>query len=89
MKQQKKHKHIIKAINIDKYFGHVHALKGINLELGNNEILGLIGDNGAGKSTLIKILTGVFPPTSGELYLRDQKIDFRHYNVKAAHKMGI
>ena len=89
MKHGKKHKYMIKAINIDKYFGQVHALKGINFELGNNEIVGLIGDNGAGKSTLIKIITGVFPPTSGELYLKDSKIDFRHYNVKTAHKMGI
>lgn len=89
MKHGKKHKYMIKAINIDKYFGQVHALKGINFELRNNEIVGLIGDNGAGKSTLIKIITGVFPPTSGELYLKDSIIDFKHYNVKTAHKMGI
>lgn len=89
MKQEKKHKYMIKAINLDKYFGNVHALKGVNFELGNNEIVGLIGDNGAGKSTFIKILTGVFPPTSGELYLKDKRVDFNHYNVKIAHKMGI
>ncbi len=89
MKQGKKHKYMIRAINLDKYFGNVHAVKSVNFELGNNEIVGLIGDNGAGKSTLIKILTGVFPPSSGELYLKDNKVDFNHYNVKIAHKMGI
>jgi ABC-type branched-subunit amino acid transport system ATPase component len=38
----------------------VRALTNINLEVGRNEIVGLIGDNGAGKSTMVKILTGVF-----------------------------
>jgi ABC-type dipeptide/oligopeptide/nickel transport system ATPase component len=48
-------------INIEKYFGLVHALKNINFDVGRNEIVGLIGDNGAGKSTMVKILSGVFP----------------------------
>ena len=49
------------------------ALKNINFEVGRNEIVGLIGDNGAGKSTMVKILTGVFPPTSGEFYITGLK----------------
>ncbi len=61
----------LRMVNIEKYFGSVCALKNINFEVGHNEIVGLIGDNGAGKSTLVKILTGVFPPTSGELYIAD------------------
>jgi simple sugar transport system ATP-binding protein len=75
--------------NIEKYFGLVCALKKINLEVGRNEIVGLIGDNGAGKSTIVKILTGVFPPTSGELYIAGRKVDLRSYNVKQAHAHGI
>ncbi|NNG03439.1 MAG: ATP-binding cassette domain-containing protein, partial [Inquilinus sp.] len=51
--------------NIGKRYGNVVALKDTNLEIGRNEIVGLIGDNGAGKSTLIKILTGVEKPSSG------------------------
>jgi len=76
-------------VNIEKYFGLVCALKKVNLEIGGNEIVGLIGDNGAGKSTLVKILTGVFPPTSGELYVAGRQVDFKRYNVKQAHAYGI
>ena len=81
--------HAVRMVNIEKYFGLVCALKNINLEVGKNEIIGLIGDNGAGKSTMVKILTGVFPPTSGELYIAGRQVDFRSYNVKQAHAHGI
>jgi simple sugar transport system ATP-binding protein len=76
-------------INIEKYFGLVCALKQINFEVGCNEIVGMIGDNGAGKSTMVKILTGVFSPTRGELYIAGQKVDLRSYNVNRAHQLGI
>jgi len=79
----------LRMINIEKYFGLVCALKNINFEVGHNEIVGLIGDNGAGKSTMVKILTGVFPPTSGELYVAGQKVNLHTYNVKRAHAHGV
>ena len=79
----------LRMVNIEKYFGLVCALRKINLEVGANEIVGLIGDNGAGKSTMVKILTGVFPPTSGELYIAGNKVDLRTYNVKRAHAHGV
>jgi len=79
----------LRMVNIEKYFGLVCALKNINLEVGRNEIVGLIGDNGAGKSTMVKILTGVFPPTSGELYVAGEKVNLRTYNVKRAHAHGV
>ncbi|MEJ2563090.1 MAG: ATP-binding cassette domain-containing protein, partial [Anaerolineales bacterium] len=79
----------LRMVRIEKYFGLVLALRHIDLNVGRNEIVGLIGDNGAGKSTLVKILSGVFPPTSGELYIVGQKVDFRSYNVKQAHTHGV
>ena len=83
------YQYALRMINIQKYFGLVCALKNINIEVGRNEIVGLIGDNGAGKSTLVKILSGVFPPTSGELYVAGRKVNFKNYSVKKAHAYGI
>jgi simple sugar transport system ATP-binding protein len=87
--QQSVEQRALRMVNIEKYFGLVRALTNINLEVGRNEIVGLIGDNGAGKSTLVKILTGVFPPTRGELYVAGRKVDFRRYNVQSARTHGI
>jgi simple sugar transport system ATP-binding protein len=79
----------IKLVKVNKYFGKVRALASIDLAVGANEIVGLVGDNGAGKSTLIKIMTGVFPPTGGEIYIKDRLVQQRDYDVKKAHKWGI
>ena len=83
------HEHAIRAENIQMWFGNVGALANINLVVGGNEIVGLVGDNGAGKSTLIKIITGVLKPTSGDLYIRDQKVDWNGYSVLKARQSGI
>jgi ABC-2 type transport system ATP-binding protein len=48
-----------------KRYGSVHALRGVDLELGDGELLGLLGPNGAGKSTLVKIACGLVRPTAG------------------------
>src|SRR5512135_1441316 len=89
MEESAAERYALRMINIEKYFGLVCALKNINLDVGRNEVIGLIGDNGAGKSTMVKILTGVFPPTSGELYIAGRKVNLRSYNVKQAHAHGI
>ncbi len=83
------HPYALEMVNIEKNFGLVSALKNINLKIGRNEIIGLIGDNGAGKSTMVKILTGVFRPSSGELYVAGRKVNLSSYNVKRAHDYGI
>jgi simple sugar transport system ATP-binding protein len=73
--------------NVSKSFGEVRALEDINFKLGSNEVVGLLGDNGAGKSTLIKILTGYYQPTSGEIYFNGQKVD--HLTVPKARQLGV
>jgi simple sugar transport system ATP-binding protein len=83
------HPYALEMVHIEKSFGLVSALKDINLKVGRNEIIGLIGDNGAGKSTMVKILTGVFRPTRGELYVAGRKVNLSSYNVKRAHDYGI
>ena len=53
---------------LDKRFGGTHALKAVDLAFERGEIHAIVGENGAGKSTLIKLLTGVYPRTSGEVF---------------------
>lgn len=81
------YEHIVRAENLSVSFGKVRALSDIDLAIGRNEIVGLIGDNGAGKSTLIKTLTGVIPPSAGRLFIRDQPIDWTSWSVRRAHDL--
>jgi len=78
---------LVQMRGITKNFGTIEAVRGIDLEIGKNEIIGLLGDNGAGKSTLVKILTGVFPPTQGEIFWKGEKLV--NYDVKKARDLGI
>ena len=55
---------------LDKRFGATHALKAVDLAFEEGEIHAIVGENGAGKSTLIKLLTGVYPRSSGEVFWR-------------------
>ena len=80
---------IVRLDGVQKYFGAVHALRDIDLSIGRNEIVGLIGDNGAGKSTLIKVMTGVLPPTSGRIFIREREIEPSEYSVRMAHDLSI
>jgi simple sugar transport system ATP-binding protein len=80
---------IVRLDGVQKYFGAVHALRDINLTIGRNEIVGLIGDNGAGKSTLIKVMTGVMAPTAGKIFIRDREVQPSEYSVRMAHDLSI
>jgi simple sugar transport system ATP-binding protein len=77
----------IELRNVSKNFGEVESLKNVDFKLGQNEVVGLLGDNGAGKSTLIKILTGYHQPTSGEIYIDGQRVE--SLTVPLARKLGI
>ncbi len=65
---------LIEMRDIKKSYGKVRALEGADLTVYENEIVGLLGDNGAGKSTLIKVLSGAVPASSGEIFIRGQKV---------------
>jgi simple sugar transport system ATP-binding protein len=80
---------IVRLEGVQKHFGAVRALSDIDLAIGGNEIVGLIGDNGAGKSTLIKVMTGVLAPTAGRIFVRDREIDLTDYSVRMAHDLAI
>jgi simple sugar transport system ATP-binding protein len=80
---------IVRLEQVQKFFGAIQGLRDIDLAIGRNEIVGLIGDNGAGKSTLIKVMTGVLKPTAGRIFIRDREIDWRVYSVRQAHDLSI
>jgi simple sugar transport system ATP-binding protein len=60
--------------NLVKRFGGLTAVNDVSMDLYPGEVVGLIGDNGAGKSTLIKMISGVYRPDGGQIYLGDQEI---------------
>lgn len=68
---------LLKVNNLSKRFGLVEALSGVNFEMDRGEVLGVVGQRGSGKSTLFRILSGVHPPTSGELFFEEERINFR------------
>jgi ABC-type sugar transport system ATPase subunit len=65
---------VVEMRNIKKNFAAVQALRGVDLVLHHNEVLGLVGDNAAGKSTLMKILSGAYIPDEGEILLEGKKV---------------
>jgi simple sugar transport system ATP-binding protein len=73
--------------NIVKSFGRVTALEGVDFEVGQAEVMALLGDNGAGKSTLIKILTGIYTPTTGRIIFDGQDVQIR--SSHEARELGI
>jgi len=80
-------KEILKMVGIDKWFGKVHALRGVNFEVRKAEAVGLVGDNGAGKSTLIKIISGYHRSDGGKIYFEGNEVKIR--STKDARTLGI
>ncbi|WP_137845913.1 ATP-binding cassette domain-containing protein [Microbacterium sp. 2FI] len=67
----------LRLSGIQKHFGGVVAIRGFDLEVRAGEIVALVGDNGAGKSTLIKIISGLYQPSAGEIHLAGEEVRFR------------
>ena len=58
---------MLKVEDIHVYYGAIHAIKGVSFEVGEGEIVALIGANGAGKSTILKTVSGLMHPRSGNI----------------------
>ncbi len=67
---------ILEVHDITKSFGPIRAIDGISLTVSAGEVVGLVGDNGAGKSTLVKIISGAYAPTSGDVRIEGKPVHF-------------
>jgi ABC-type sugar transport system ATPase subunit len=72
-------------LNVSKSFPGVRALDDVSFDVWPGEVHALLGENGAGKSTLIKIVSGVYPPDSGEIRINGRKVSFAHPREAQAH----
>jgi simple sugar transport system ATP-binding protein len=78
---------LLEARGIVKYFGAITALRDVNFRLYGGEVLGVVGDNGAGKSTLMKILSGLYAPSHGDILFDGRTVQFA--SPKDARRIGI
>ena len=73
--------------NVTKSFGAVQALRHVDLDVPPGQVTALIGDNRAGKSVLIQTIAGIFPPSTGEMYWRGERVHV--HNPRNAADLGI
>ena len=78
---------VLEVRGVTKRFGALVVLRGVDMNLRQGEVLGLVGDNGAGKSTLVKILCGFQQQDGGEVFVGGERVNF--HSVEAARAHGI
>lgn len=78
---------MIRCEKMNKWYGGIHALKDVSVDIKKGESVGLVGDNGAGKSTFIKILSGVHKQDSGNFYFDGKLTHIK--NAKDSMRLGI
>ena len=87
MENKTDQKAVLEIQHVSKDFSGVYALKNVNMQIFPGEVTAIIGENGAGKSTLMKIVSGVHTEFEGDVFLNNEKIDFK--NPKQAADKGI
>lgn len=81
---------MIKVVDLNKKFGKLHVLNGINVEINKGEVVVVIGPSGSGKSTFLRCLNLLEHPTSGEIIFEDVSITSKHNNINVQRqKMGM
>jgi branched-chain amino acid transport system ATP-binding protein len=78
---------LLELDGIHAYYGKIHALKGVSLEVNQGEIVALIGGNGAGKTTTLRSISGLLHPRKGRVLLDGQ--DISHLPPDVVHKAGL
>ncbi|HEL6829582.1 TPA: ABC transporter ATP-binding protein [Listeria monocytogenes] len=79
---------MIKLINVVKKFGKIEAVKGINLEVEKGSLFAFLGENGTGKSTTLSMICTESEPTSGEIFIDDEKLTFKNRKL-FRQKLGV
>lgn len=79
----------IELKNITKTFGSITANKDVNLTVNNGEILSLLGENGSGKTTLMNMISGIYFPDAGHIYIDGQEVVIRSPKDAFDHKIGM
>ena len=77
----------LRTVNLKKYFGGIRALDGVSIEIREGEFVGLIGPNGSGKTTLFNVISGVYRPDSGRVYLYER--DVTGYPPHRLYELGL
>lgn len=82
---------LLKVENLTKNFGGLTAISRVDIEINDNELIGLIGPNGAGKTTLFNLLTGVYKPSEGKIYFKskDNIHDLSGKNTTQIGQLGV
>ncbi len=79
---------LLRAEGIAKDFGGLHALQGLDFEIPEGRVFSIIGPNGAGKTTLLNVLTGIYRPSAGRLWLHGRALEARAPHEFAAAGIG-
>jgi len=90
MEEARMNEPIVRLVGINKWFGKLHVLRNINLEIYPREVLVLIGPSGSGKSTLLRTINLLEEPTEGQVFFEGQELTDIHTNLNAARtRMGM
>jgi ABC-type polar amino acid transport system ATPase subunit len=81
---------VVSVKNIHKYFGRLHVLKGVSLDVAKGQVVVIIGPSGSGKSTLLRCLNYLEPVQSGEIWIDGIRLDHHRTNIRAVRaEVGI
>jgi ABC-type polar amino acid transport system ATPase subunit len=73
---------VVKVRNVHKYFGHLHVLKDVSLDVARGEVVVIIGPSGSGKSTMLRCLNYLEPVQSGEIWVDGIRLDHHKTNIR-------
>jgi ABC-type polar amino acid transport system ATPase subunit len=81
---------VVRVKNIHKYFGHLHVLNDVSLDVSKGEVVVIIGPSGSGKSTLLRCLNYLEPVQAGEIWIDGIRLDHHKTNIRAVRaEVGI